>query len=394
MVSKSSTSHDGLRSGVVAGPASMTEEAVALAAHVVSSARRRVVKFGSAVLTAGGAGLDGGAIERFASAVAGQSAATVVVSSGAVAAGLARLGMSTRPDSLVELQAAAATGQMGLMQAWESAFAKHGRATALVLLTHEDVADRTRYLNARNTLRTLLDRGVIPIVNENDTVATDEIRFGDNDTLAALVANLVEADALTLVTDIDGLRECDPRLDPDARRVDVARANDPALDAMTVGQAGLVGRGGMVTKVRAARLAARAGAHTQIVDGRISELFEPGMGTLLIADEARLDARKRWIAGHLQTRGDLVLDDGAVRVLREAGRSLLPVGVRAVRGSFRRGDVVSCRDDAGIEIARGLVNYDADDASRICGASSHAIHERLGFAAEPEIVHRDNLVLL
>ena len=374
--------------------ASLTGEAVARAARIVTSARRRVVKFGSAVLTADGAGLDAAAIERFASAIASQSAATVVVSSGAVAAGLPRLGMSSRPDSLVELQAAAATGQMGLMQAWESAFARHGRATALVLLTHEDVADRTRYLNARNTLRALLGCNVVPIVNENDTVATDEIRFGDNDTLAALVANLVEADALTLVTDIDGLRESDPRVNPDARRVDAARAHDPRLDAMTAGQAGRVGRGGMVTKVRAARLAARAGAHTQIVDGRGGNLFGVGEGTLLIADEARLDARKRWIAGHLQTRGDLVLDAGAVRVLREAGRSLLPVGVRAVRGAFRRGDVVSCRDEAGLEIARGLVNYDANDASRICGASSHDIRDRLGYAAEPELVHRDNLVML
>ena len=373
---------------------SLDESSIAAAARVVAAAQRRVVKFGSAVLTAGGAGLDGAAIDRFAAAVAGQAAPTVVVSSGAVAAGFARLGMSSRPESLVELQAAAATGQMGLMQAWESAFAKHGRATALILLTHEDVADRTRYLNARNTLRALLERGVVPIVNENDTVATDEIRFGDNDTLAALVANLIEADALTLVTDIDGLRESDPRLDPNARRVDAARANDPALDAMTIGPAGQVGRGGMVTKVRAARLAARAGAHTQIVNGAREDLFAGGAGTLLIADEARLDARKRWIAGHLQTRGDLMLDVGAVRVLREAGRSLLPVGVHAVRGTFRRGDVVSCRDDAGREVARGLVNYDADDAARICGSSSHDIADRLGFAAEPELVHRDNLVLL
>ena len=358
--------------------------------------RRRVVKFGSAVLTRDGEGLDVAAIERFAGALAALPGELIVVSSGAVAAGLPVLGHDRRPDSLAELQAAAAVGQMGLIQAWERAFTRHGRHTASILLTHEDVSDRTRYLNARATLRTLLGHGVVPIINENDTVATDEIRFGDNDTLAALVSNLVEADLLALVTDIDGLHEADPRRAPDARRVAAARAGDDGLDAMVSARAGRLGRGGMATKLRAARLAARAGASTLLLDGRgmaIEELETPAGGTLLVPDRARMAARKRWIAGQLQTRGELVLDAGAVRVLREAGRSLLPVGVLAVRGRFARGEVVSCRDEAGQEVARGLVNFSAEEAERILGCTSDELAGRLGHAAEPELVHRDNLVL-
>ncbi|MEE4301141.1 MAG: glutamate 5-kinase [Pseudomonadales bacterium] len=362
----------------------------------MSGPRRRVVKFGSAILTRDGEGLDAPTIQRFAAALAALPGELVVVSSGAVAAGLNVLGHRQRPEALAELQAAAAVGQMGLIQAWERAFARHGRHTASILLTHEDVSDRTRYLNARNTLRTLLGYGVVPIINENDTVATDEIRFGDNDTLAALVSNLVEADLLALVTDIDGLHEADPRQVPGARRVAAARASDEALDAMVGPPAGRLGRGGMATKLRAARLAARAGAGTLLIDGRgdaIEQLQAPEGGTLLVPDRARLVARKRWIAGQLQTRGELVLDAGAVRVLREAGRSLLPVGVLAVRGRFARGEVVTCRDESGAEVARGLVNYSSDEAARICGCASNELALRLGYAAEPELVHRDNLVL-
>ena len=371
-------------------------DALAAARADLAGARRWVVKFGSSLLTQDGEGLDVAAIERFAAALAGLEGELVVVSSGAVAAGLARLGLRERPESVGELQAAAAVGQMGLIQAWETAFARHGRPTALVLLTHEDVADRTRYLNARNTLRTLLRRGVVPVINENDTVATEEIRFGDNDTLAALVTNLVEADVLALLTDIDGLHERDPRIAPDARRVSAARADDARLDAMVGGGPGRVGRGGMTTKLRAARLAARSGASTLVVDGRgegPAQLAQGRSGTLLVADRARMAARKRWIAGQLQTRGELVLDAGAVRVLREAGRSLLPVGVLEVRGDFARGEVVLCRDEQGVEIARGLVNYSSEEAGRIRGCASDAIADRLGYAAEPELVHRDNLVL-
>ncbi|HSG87846.1 MAG TPA: glutamate 5-kinase [Pseudomonadales bacterium] len=363
--------------------------------------RRWVVKIGSALLTRDGRGLDEDAIRRFAgelAALADSGCQLVLVSSGAVAEGVARLGLARRPDSIHELQAAAAVGQMGLIQAWETAFAAHARKTALVLLTHDDLADRTRYLNARSTLRTLLGHGVIPVINENDTVATEEIRFGDNDTLGALVANLVEADLLALLTDQDGLRERDPRIDPQARRVACARAEDEGLDAMVQGSSGALGRGGMLTKLRAARIAARSGARTLIVDGRVAGVVAAcaegaDVGTLLLADQARLAARKRWIAGQLQTRGTVVIDAGAVRVLRDAGRSLLPVGVLEVHGEFERGEVVSCRDEQGGEVARGLVNYSAAEARRICGRSSDAIADALGYAGEPELVHRDNLVV-
>jgi glutamate 5-kinase len=359
-----------------------------------------VVKLGSALLTGDGRGLDAAGIARWAGELAAlrrAGAEVVLVSSGAVAEGVVRLGLARRPESIHELQAAAAVGQMGLIQAWETAFARHGLHTALVLLTHDDLADRARYLNARSTLRTLLAHGVVPVVNENDTVATEEIRFGDNDTLAALVTNLVEADALVLLTDQDGLRERDPRQDPTAPRVDVARAGDPALDAMA-GTGGRLGRGGMATKVRAARLAARSGASTCILDGRragaLAAVADGTVdGTLLIAEEARLAARKRWIAGQLQTRGTLVIDAGAVEVLRERGRSLLPVGVRAVHGRFARGEVVVCVDEGGREIARGLVNYSSEETERIRGQVSGRIGELLGYAGEPELIHRDDLVL-
>jgi len=364
--------------------------------------RRWVIKIGSALLTNNGRGLDTAAIAGWVEQIAALRAAgaqVVLVSSGAVAEGMVRLGLSARPDAIHELQACAAVGQMGLVQAWESLLAKHGLRTAQVLLTHDDLADRRRYLNARSALRTLLEFGVIPVVNENDTVVTDEIRFGDNDTLGALVTNLVEAEALVILTDQKGMFERDPRVDPDAPLISQAFASDESLVAKATGNSGSgLGRGGMATKIRAARLAARSGAKTVIVGGRIDNVVTrvvagEDVGTLLLPDEEPMVARKQWIAGHLQMRGTLVLDDGAVRVLREGGKSLLPVGVREVHGEFSRGEVVSCVDAAGREVARGLANYGADESRRIAGARTAQISERLGYVDDAEMIHRDNLVV-
>ncbi len=365
-------------------------------------ARRLVVKIGSALLTNDGRGLDEAALGQWVDQMAGLIAdgvELVVVSSGAVAVGMSRLGWSRRPDQLHELQAAAAVGQMGLVQSWEAQFKRHGIHTAQILLTHDDLSDRKRYLNGRSTLRALLDVGVVPIVNENDTVVTDEIRFGDNDTLAALVTNLVEADGLIILTDQLGLFDKDPRRHADATLVTECRASDRALDAMASGGAGVLGRGGMQTKLRAARLAARSGAFTVIAGGRIEAVLArlrqgEVVGTLLLPEQGREAARKQWIAGHLQTRGTLTLDAGAVRVLCRGGRSLLPVGVKAVAGRFRRGEMVSCVDESGREVARGLVNYDADEARAIAGRSSDRIAEVLGYVSDEEMIHRDNLVIL
>lgn len=368
----------------------------------VTGARRWVVKIGSALLTGDGRGLDQAAMQVWVEqlvALRNSGADLVLVSSGAVAAGMSRLGWSERPKTIHELQAAAAIGQMGLVQAWESSFQAHGLATAQVLLTHDDLSDRKRYLNARSTLRALLDLGVIPVVNENDTVVTDEIRFGDNDTLGALVTNLVEADLLVILTDKDGLYTADPGRDPDARLIDEAMADDARLDAMAGGSAGALGRGGMLTKLRAARLAARSGAATVIVGGRIEQVIArlqegESLGTLLLPEKGMLAARKQWLAGHLQIRGRLLVDAGAARALTSGRRSLLPVGVTAVEGGFRRGEMVACVGPDGREIARGLVNYSVQDAQRIIGQPTEAIGGILGYIDEPELVHRDNLVLL
>ena len=365
--------------------------------------RRWVVKIGSALLTNNGRGLDLAAIAGWVDQLAALrqgGAQVVLVSSGAVAEGMVRLGLSARPDSIHELQACAAVGQMGLVQAWETQFDRHGLRTAQVLLTHDDLADRRRYLNARSTLRTLLEFGVIPVINENDTVVTDEIRFGDNDTLGALVTNLVEAEGLIILTDQPGMFERDPRLDPAAPLIREARAFDDALIAKATGSsASGLGRGGMATKIRAARLAARSGARTVIVGGRLDQAVSrvvagDDVGTLLLPDAGPMVARKQWIAGHLQMRGTLVLDDGAVRVLKEGGKSLLPVGVREVHGEFSRGEVVACVDGDGREVARGLANYGAEEARRIAGARTAQIVERLGYIDEAELIHRDNLVVL
>ncbi|SDT89546.1 glutamate 5-kinase [Pseudomonas pohangensis] len=368
----------------------------------VSGARRWVVKIGSALLTADGRGLDQQAMAVWVEQMVALHAAgieLVLVSSGAVAAGMSRLGWKVRPNAIHELQAAAAVGQMGLVQAWESSFARHGRHTAQILLTHDDLADRKRYLNARTTLRTLIELGVIPVINENDTVVTDEIRFGDNDTLAALVANLVEAELLVILTDRDGMFEADPRHNPEAALIFEARADDPALDAVAGSAGGALGRGGMQTKLRAARLAARSGAYTMIVGGRIERVLDrlragERLGTLLAPERGLLAARKQWLAGQLQTRGRLVLDDGAVKAVLKDHKSLLPVGVTAVEGNFRRGEMVVCLAPDGREVARGLVNYSAVDTRKIAGQGSAAIESLLGYVDEPELVHRDNLIVV
>jgi glutamate 5-kinase len=369
--------------------------------QALTAARRWVVKVGSALLTNNGRGID----EQVILALVAQLAAlrhrgceVVLVSSGAVAAGLLRLGWPARPQALHELQAAAAVGQSALLQRYEHALAAQGLLSAQVLLGHDDVHARDRYLNARATLKTLLAHAVIPVVNENDTVVTDEIRFGDNDTLAALVANLIDADVLVLLTDQPGLFTADPRHDSSAELISRADANDPKLDAMVSG-GGRLGRGGMVTKLRAARLAARSGTETLIAWGGEARILErlaaaESIGTWLSSGQEPQRARRQWLASLVTPQGVLELDAGAVRALREGGRSLLPVGVVAVSGKFRRGDVVLCQDSAGVEVARGLINYDANEARRIQGHGSSAIPEILGYGGEAELIHRDNLVLL
>ncbi len=369
--------------------------------QALTRVNRCVVKIGSALLTNHGQGLDpvaiGGWVAQIA-ALRARAVQVVLVSSGAVAAGMQRLGYQSRPHALHELQAIAAVGQMGLVQVYESAFQRHGLHTAQVLLTHDDLTSRERHLNARSTLRTLLDLGVIPVINENDTVATEEIRFSDNDTLAALVANLLEAELLVILTDQAGLYTADPRRDSQATLVQEGIAGDPALEAMA-GGSGLLGRGGMRTKLLAAAKAARSGAATIIAWGREPEVLPrvlsgERIGTYLAPTEERMAARKRWLADQMQVRGRLRLDAGAARVLREAGRSLLPVGVQAVEGSFRRGELVVCLDPQGREVARGLVNYGSEEAAKIIGRASSQIEAVLGYVGEPELIHRDNLVVL
>jgi len=369
---------------------------------LIKHARRIVIKVGSSLVTAEGLGLDHAALSRWAEQIAAltaQGKEVVLVSSGAIAEGIARLGWKKRPKAVNELQAAAAVGQMGLVQAYESIFRAHGLHAAQVLLTHEDLADRTRYLNARTTLRTLLELRVVPIINENDTVATDEIRLGDNDTLGALVTNLIEADCLIILTDQPGLYTADPRKHPQATLVMDAHAGDPELERMAGGAGSSVGTGGMLTKILAAKRAARSGAHTVICSGREENVLlrlasGEAIGTQLVARQAPLAARRQWLADHLQLRGGVVLDAGAVRALREDGKSLLPVGVKGITGEFERGEVVAVVDTDGCEIARGLINYSASEARRIAGKPSSAIETELGYMDEPELIHRDNLVLL
>lgn len=372
------------------------------AQSVIHKAQRLVVKVGSALVTNSGLGLDHAALTGWAEQIARlrhDGREVVLVSSGAIAEGMQRLGWSRRPNALHELQAAAAVGQMGMVQVYESCFRSHGLLASQILLTHEDLADRKRYLNARSTLRTLLDLGVIPVINENDTVAIDEIRFGDNDTLAALVTNLIEADALIILTDQQGLYSADPRKDPAATLVSEGVAGDPFLETIAGSTGSTIARGGMLTKILAAKRAARSGAHTIIASGHEKDVLlrlanGERVGTQLMAGQATVVARKQWLADHLQVAGRLRLDEGAARALRSGGKSLLPIGVREVVGEFSRGEVVSCLDAEGREIARGLVNYPAQDARRIAGRGSAEIETLLGYVEEQELIHRDNLVLL
>jgi glutamate 5-kinase len=374
---------------------------------LLADAKCIVIKVGSSLVTNNGEGLDQAAIAAWAAQIAqlvkpqdGLSARQVVlVSSGAVAEGMQRLGWKKRPTAVNELQAAAAVGQMGLVQMYESCFSQHALHTAQVLLTHEDLADRKRYLNARSTLRTLLAMGVIPIINENDTVVTDEIRFGDNDTLGSLVANLIEADALVILTDQAGLYSADPRKNPDAEFVQHAVAGDVALEQMAGGAGSSVGTGGMLTKILAAKRAARSGAHTIIASGREEAVLVrlakgEVIGTHLRSEQGKILAKKQWMADHLRVTGQLKLDAGAVKVLCNEGKSLLPVGVTAVEGHFERGDVVACVDEQGKAVARGLVNYSSSETSRILRKSSSEIETILGYMDEAELIHRDNLILL
>jgi glutamate 5-kinase len=368
---------------------------------VMKTARRVVVKVGSSLVTNEGKGLDAQAIDawcRQLAALVRQGREVVMVSSGAIAEGMKRLGWATRPKELHELQAAAAVGQMGLAQIYETSLRAQGLGSAQVLLTHADLADRERYLNARSTLLTLLGLGVIPVINENDTVVTDEIKFGDNDTLGALVANLVDADALVILTDQKGLYSADPRKVPDARFIHEAEAGTPELEQMAGGAGSSIGKGGMITKILAAKRAARSGASTVIAWGREPDVLlrlsgGESIGTLLVATTAKVAARKQWMADHLQLRGAVVVDDGAVIKVRDEGKSLLPIGVTDVQGEFARGDVIAVRNRAGDEIARGLANYAASEARLIARKPSSQIEGLLGFSNEPELIHRDNLVL-
>jgi glutamate 5-kinase len=368
---------------------------------ILKGARRIVVKVGSSLVTDEGRGIDAAAIGNWCRQLAGlsgQGRELVMVSSGAIAEGMKRLGWASRPTELPELQAAAAVGQMGLAHMYESQLSRHGVLSAQVLLTHADLADRERYLNARSTLLTLLALKVIPVINENDTVVNDEIKVGDNDTLGALVANLVEADALVILTDQRGLYSADPRRDASARFIDVAEAGDPALEAMAGGAGSSIGKGGMITKVLAARRAARSGASTVIAWGREEDVLlrladGESIGTALVAGMPKMAARKQWMADHLQLRGSVAVDDGAVEQLRRGGKSLLPIGVTRVDGEFHRGDVIAVRDESGAEVARGLANYSSAEARLIARQPSSEIARLLGYSAEPELVHRDNLVL-
>lgn len=367
----------------------------------VAGARRVVVKVGSTLVTNDGRGLDLAAIARWAEQIAALRSLgkqVILVSSGAIAEGMQRLGWTTRPRQIHALQAAAAVGQMGLAQAYETAFRERGLHSAQVLLTHADLADRARYLNARSTLFALLDLGVVPVINENDTVVTDEIKFGDNDTLGALVTNLVEAEVLVILTDQRGLYSEDPRRDPAATLIERGHAGDPRLEAIAGGAGSGIARGGMITKVLAAKRAARSGAHTTIASGREPDVLlrlarGEAVGTQLVAAVPVLTARKQWLADHLQLKGRIVIDAGAARALRSGGKSLLPIGVVEVQGEFARGDVIACLDPDGVAVARGLVNYSSGETRQIARRPSTEIESVLGFIEEPELIHRDNLVL-
>jgi len=364
--------------------------------------KRVVVKIGSSLLTKGGLGLDKAAITAWVRQIAelrNQSIDVILVSSGSVAEGMSRLGLKTRPKTLHELQAAASVGQMGLVRVFDDNFQQHGLHAAQVLLTHDDLSNRQRYLNARSTLLTLLKFGVVPVINENDAVATEEIRFGDNDTLAALVANLVEAELLIILTDQKGLFTGDPSLYPDAQLISEISVNDIRLETMAGDSRSGLGRGGMSTKVSAARLASRSGASTVVAAGAVDNIIikvisGSNLGTHFLPDIEPLVARKRWLAGQLQVKGQLILDAGAVKVIKCDGKSLLAVGVKSISGNFERGELVSCKDESGLEVARGLINFGKTDAELIAGKNSSEFENTLGYADDSELIHRDNLVLI
>ncbi len=364
--------------------------------------KKIVVKIGSSLITDGGKGLDRQMIETWSGQIASLRAAgvdVVLVSSGSIAEGIARLGLKSRPTNISELQATAAVGQMGLVQAYEACFQARGIHSAQVLLTHADLSNRKRYLNARSTLRTLLKYGTVPVVNENDTVSNEEIRFGDNDTLAALVANLIEADLLIILTDQQGLYDANPATNSQARLIEQADANDPKLVDYAGPSSGHLGRGGMQTKVSAAQLATRSGTHTIIVSGKTENVITrlaqgEAIGSFLEASKGHMAARKQWLAGHMRCTGELHLDEGAVDVLQNRNASLLPIGVKAVKGVFNRGEVVTCLGPDGIEVARGLVNYPSDECKQIIGKSSRQIPEILGYEDDPELINRENLILM
>jgi glutamate 5-kinase len=370
-------------------------------ASVLLNAKRIVVKVGSSLVTNEGRGLDAEAIGQWCeqlAALAKSGREVIMVSSGAIAEGMKRLGWATRPKAIHELQAAAAVGQMGLVQMYETKLRENGVKSAQVLLTHADLADRERYLNARSTLLALLTFGVVPVINENDTVVNDEIKFGDNDTLGALVANLVEADALIILTDQKGLYTADPRKDPNARFVDVGKAGDAALETMAGGAGSSIGSGGMITKILAAKRAAGSGASTVIAWGREPSVLlrltqGEAIGTLLVAQTAKNQARKQWMADHLQMRGSVTVDAGAAAKVAGEGKSLLPIGMTSVQGEFSRGDVIAIKSPDGVEIARGLANYSSIEARLICRKASTEFEKLLGYTGEPEMVHRTNLVL-
>ena len=366
----------------------------------IKNSKRWVVKIGSALLTANGNGLDKEAIALWVEQIVHQlecGIEIIIVSSGAVAEGMSRLSWIDRPNSVHRLQVAAAVGQTGLVQAYESQFQEYGRNTAQILLDHDDISNRERYLNVRNTLQELVKLGVIPVINENDTVATDQIRFGDNDTLAALVANIIDADLLVILTDQDGLFDADPRKNPNANLVTNGNSQDESLLELA-GSSSTLGRGGMITKLKAAKLAARSGANTVIAGGRVNQILSrlsegEALGTMLISDKEPIAARKQWLVGRLKVCGSLTLDLGASKMLTDHGKSLLPVGVLSIRGTFHKGDLVTCVDEKGLEIARGLVNYNSEESAKILGKSSEMIADELGYCDAEELIHRDNLVL-
>ena len=366
----------------------------------IKNSKRWVVKIGSALLTANGNGLDKEAIALWVEQIVHQlegGIEIIIVSSGAVAEGMSRLSWIERPNSVHGLQVAAAVGQTGLVQAYESQFQEFGRNTAQILLDHDDISNRERYLNVRNTLQELIKLGVVPVINENDTVATDQIRFGDNDTLAALVANIIDADLLVILTDQDGLFDADPRKNPNANLVTNGNSQDESLLELA-GSSSTLGRGGMITKLKAAKLAARSGANTVIAGGRVNQILSrlsegEELGTMLISDKEPIAARKQWLVGRLKVCGSLTLDLGASKMLTNHGKSLLPVGVLSIKGRFHKGDLVTCVDEKGLEIARGLVNYNSEESTKILGKSSEMIADELGYCDAEELIHRDNLVL-